>query len=65
MGGAVSVKDPLPFVQDRYMAPNQQRLWFNYDFPKLKEMYIEDIVNYGKDNQGDTADNQSDSDQSD
>jgi len=32
---------------------------------KLKEMYIEDIVNYGKDNQGDTADNQSDSDQSD
>ena len=22
---------------------------------KLKEMYIEDIVNYGKDNQGDTA----------
>jgi hypothetical protein len=32
---------------------------------KLKEMYIEDVVNYGKDNQNTGADEQSDSDQSD
>ena len=32
---------------------------------KLKEMYIEDIVNYGKDNQSNSADKQSNSNQSD
>ena len=32
---------------------------------KLKEMYIEDIVNYGKDNQSNSTDEQSSSDQSD
>ena len=32
---------------------------------KLKEMYTEDIVNYGKGNQSTTADKQSDSDNSD
>ena len=32
---------------------------------KLKEMYLEDIVKYGKDNQSDSADEQSSSDQSD
>jgi|TARA_R100000027_G_scaffold33894_1_gene24786 hypothetical protein len=32
---------------------------------KLKEMYIEDIVNYGKNNQSNSSDEQSDSDQSD
>jgi len=32
---------------------------------KLKEMYIEDVVNYGKDNQNTGADEQSDSGQSD
>ena len=32
---------------------------------KLKEMYVEDIVNYGKDDQSDSTDEQSDSDQSD
>mgnify|MGYP001493181398 CR=1 FL=1 len=32
---------------------------------KLKEMYNENIVNYGKDNQGTTTDEQSDSDNSD
>ena len=32
---------------------------------KLKEMYTEDIVNYGKDNQSTTADEQSDSDNAD
>ena len=32
---------------------------------KLKEMYIEDVVNYGQDNQDSSADEQSDSDQSD
>ena len=31
---------------------------------KLKEMYIEDIVNYGKNNQSNSSDAQSDSDQS-
>jgi len=30
---------------------------------KLKEMYIEDIVNYGKDNQSDSADEQRETDQ--
>jgi len=32
---------------------------------KLKEMYIEDIVKYGKNNQSNSTDEQSDSDQSD
>tara|TARA_R110002020_G_scaffold348760_1_gene562347 strand:+ start:22 stop:402 length:381 start_codon:yes stop_codon:yes gene_type:complete len=32
---------------------------------KLKEMYIEDIVSYGKDNQSDSTDDKSSSDQSD
>ena len=32
---------------------------------KLKEMYIEDVVNYGKDSQNTDADEQSDSGQSD
>ena len=32
---------------------------------KLKEMYIEDIVSYGKDNQSDSTDDKSGSDQSD
>jgi hypothetical protein len=32
---------------------------------KLKEMYVEDIVKYGKDNQSDSTGEQSDSDQSD
>jgi len=32
---------------------------------KLKEMYVEDIVNYGKNNQGNSTDEQSDSDKSD
>ena len=32
---------------------------------KLKEMYVEDIVNYGKNNQSNSTDEQSDSDQSD
>ena len=32
---------------------------------KLKEMYLEDIVKYGKDNQSDSADKQPSSDQSD
>jgi len=32
---------------------------------KLKEMYLEDIVKYGKDNQSDSADEQPSSDQSD
>jgi hypothetical protein len=32
---------------------------------KLKEMYLEDIVKYGKDNQSNSADKQSSSDQSD
>ena len=31
----------------------------------LKEMYIEEVLAYGKDNQSDSADNRSDSDQSD
>ena len=32
---------------------------------KLKEMYVEDIVNYGKNNQSNSTNKQSDSDQSD
>ena len=32
---------------------------------KLKEMYIEDVVNYGQSNQSDSTTEQSDSDQSD
>ena len=32
---------------------------------KLKEMYVEDIVNYGKNNQSNSTDKQSDSDKSD
>ena len=32
---------------------------------KLKNMYVEDIVNYGKDNQSDSADKQADTDKSD
>ena len=32
---------------------------------KLKEMYIEDIVNYGKDSKGTTTDERTDSDNSD
>ena len=32
---------------------------------KLKEMYVEDIVNYGKNNQSNSTDEQSDSDKSD
>ena len=32
---------------------------------KLKDMYIEDIVNYGKNNQSNSTDEQSDSDKSD
>ena len=32
---------------------------------KLKEMYVEDIVNYGKDNQSDSTGEQPNSDQSD
>ena len=32
---------------------------------KLKEMYVEDIVNYGKNNQSKSTDEQSDSDKSD
>ena len=31
---------------------------------KLKEMYVEDVVNHGQNNQSDSADEQSDSDQS-
>ena len=31
---------------------------------KLKNMYVEDIVNYGKDNQSDSADEQGDTDKS-
>ena len=41
MGSIVSgQKDVLPFVQDRYMAANTQRLWFNYDSPQLEELYM-------------------------
>ena len=32
---------------------------------QLKEMYVGDVLNYGKDNQSDSADEQSDTDQSD
>jgi hypothetical protein len=32
---------------------------------KLKEMYIEDVINYGKDNQSDSTDESTDSNQSD
>jgi len=32
---------------------------------KLKNMYVEDIVNYGKDNQSDSTDEQADTDKSD
>ena len=32
---------------------------------KLTEMYIEDVINYGKDNQSDSTDESTDSDQSD
>ena len=32
---------------------------------KLKNMYVEDIVNYGKDNQSDSSDEQGDTDKSD
>ena len=32
---------------------------------KLKNMYVEDIVNYGKDNQSNSADEQADTDKSD
>ena len=32
---------------------------------KLKNMYVEDIVNYGKDNQSNSADEQTDTDKSD
>jgi hypothetical protein len=33
--------------------------------PQLTQMYTEDVLNYGKDNQSDSADKQPDSDQSD
>jgi hypothetical protein len=33
--------------------------------PQLAQMYTEDVLNYGKDNQSDSADKQPDSDQSD
>ena len=55
---ALSADDVIPIPADwliTMVEPVEQ----------LKTMYTEDVLNYGKDNQSDSADEQSDTDQSD
>ena len=55
---ALSADDVIPIPADwliTMVEPVEQ----------LKTMYIEDVLNYGKDNQSDSADEQPDTDQSD
>ena len=54
----LSAEDTIPIPSDWVVTMVEPTI-------KLKEMYVEDIVNYGKDNQSSTTGEQSDSDQSD
>ena len=54
----LSAEDIIPIPSDWVVTMVEPTI-------KLKEMYVEDIVNYGKDNQSNSTGEQSDSDQSD
>ena len=54
----LSAEDTIPIPSDWVVTMVEPTI-------KLKEMYVEDIVNYGKDNQNSSTGEQSDSDQSD
>ena len=54
----LSAEDNIPIPSDWVVTMVEPTI-------KLKEMYVEDIVNYGKDNQSDSTGEQSDSDQPD
>jgi hypothetical protein len=54
----LSAEDTIPIPSDWVVTMVEPTI-------KLKEMYVEDIVNYGKDNQSSSTGEQSDSDQSD
>ncbi len=54
----LSAEDTIPIPSDWVVTMVEPTV-------KLKEMYVEDIVNYGKDNQSDSTGEQSDSDQPD
>jgi hypothetical protein len=54
----LSAEDTIPIPSDWVVTMVEPTI-------KLKEMYVEDIVNYGKDNQSNSTGEQSDSDQSD
>jgi hypothetical protein len=54
----LSAEDTIPIPSDWVVTMVEPTV-------KLKEMYVEDIVNYGKNNQSNPTGEQSDSDQSD
>jgi len=54
----LSAEDTIPIPSDWVVTMVEPTI-------KLKEMYVEDIVNYGKDNQSDSTGEQPNSDQSD
>ncbi len=65
-GFEVSLFPWMPLSKDeRIPVPSDWLITMVEPVSKLKEMYIKDIVNYGKDNQNSSIDEQSDSNQSD
>jgi hypothetical protein len=65
-GYQVSLYPWIPLTSDEVIpVPADWLVTMVEPTAKLKEMYIEDVVNYGKNNQNSSTDEQSDSDQSD
>lgn len=65
-GFQVSLFPWMPLSKDiRISIPADWMVTMVEPVEKLKEMYTTDVINYGKDNQGDATDGQSDSDQPD
>ena len=65
-GFQVSLFPWMPLSKDvRISIPADWMVTMVEPVEKLKEMYTTDVINYGKDNQGDATDGKSDSDQPD
>jgi hypothetical protein len=66
MGYQVTLHPWMPLTADEKIpVPSDWVVTIVNPTEKLKEMYVEDVVNYGKNNQSVSSDEQSNSDQSD
>ena len=66
MGYQVTLHPWMPLTPDEKIpVPSDWVVTIVNPTEKLKEMYVEDVVNYGKNNQSVSSDEQSNSDQSD